>query len=106
MPAGTYARQALAKEGVALPARTINGHNVRDVLSKVSQGGAQAGIVYATDAALDPGVRIAYEFPLDRHDPIRYSVGLLRPEGKVLFDALREPPALEAAKKRGFLEVR
>lgn len=106
VPAGKYARQALAKEGVALPARTINGHDVRDVLSKVSQGGAQAGIVYATDATLDPGVRIAYEFPPDRHDPIRYSVGLLRPEGKALFDALKEPRSLEVAKKHGFLEMR
>lgn len=106
VPAGKYARQALAKEGVALPGRTIYGHNVRDVLSKVSQGGAKAGIVYATDAKLDPDVRVAYEFPPDRHDRILYSVSLLNPEGRALFDALKEKPALEIARKHGFHDAR
>ncbi len=106
VPAGKYARQALAKEGIRIPARTIYGQNVRDVLSKVSQGGARAGIVYATDAGIDPKVRVAYTFPPGSHDRILYSVALLRPEGRALFEALREPWAMEIAKRHGFVEVK
>ena len=106
VPAGKYARQALAKEGVALPERTIYGHNVRDVLSKVSQGGAKAGIVYATDAKIDANVRVAYTFPPDRHEKILYSVGFLTPDGKAIYDALKEAWVLEAATKMGFAELK
>lgn len=101
VPAGKYARQALRREGIAV-ARTIYGQNVRDVLSKVSQGGARGGIVYATDAAVDPEVRVAYVFPRESHDRIVYTVHLLRPEGRAFFEALREPWAIEIAKRRGF----
>lgn len=106
VPVGKYARAALAHLGIKIPERTIYGQNVRDVLSKVSQGGAKAGIVYSTDAAIDPGVRIAFTFPLDSHPKILYSVGLLKPDGKELFDALREPWAREMAKKRGFADLK
>lgn len=106
VPAGKYARLALAAQGVKIPERTIYGSNVRDVLSKVSQGGAKAGIVYATDASVDPGVRIAYTFPPESHPKILYSVGLLAADSKAFIDALREPAALEAAKKRGFVELK
>jgi molybdate transport system substrate-binding protein len=74
------------------------------VLSKVSRGGAKAGIVYATDAPLDPDVRIAFTFPPESHPKILYSVGLLEAKGKSFFDALREPWALDVARKYGFIE--
>ncbi len=106
VPAGKYARAALAHLGIAIPERTIYGANVRDVLSKVSQGGAEAGIVYATDAAVDPAVRIAYTFPPESHPRILYSTGLLTPAGKALYDALREPWARDMALRRGFTEVK
>jgi molybdate transport system substrate-binding protein len=106
VPSGKYARQALAKEGVAIPGRTIFGHNVRDVLSKVSEGGARVGIVYSTDARLDPKVRVAYTFPSDRHERILYSVGLLTPEGRALYEALKEAWVIEAAKNLGFAELK
>ncbi len=101
-PAGKYARAALAHLKIALPGRVLMGANVRDVLSKVSQGGAQAGIVYATDAAVDPEVRIAFTFPAESHPKILYSAGLLTPAGKPFFDALREPWTLESARRHGF----
>jgi molybdate transport system substrate-binding protein len=106
VPAGQYARAALAHLGIPIPERTIYGSNVRDVLSKVSQGGAEAGIVYATDAAVDPDVRVAFTFPPESHPRILYSTGLLTPAGKALYDALREAWALEIAVRHGFLEAR
>jgi molybdate transport system substrate-binding protein len=102
VPAGKYARAAFAKLGVKLPERLILGESVRDVLSKVSEGGAQAGVVYATDAAIDPKVRVASTFPADSHPKIVYSIGVLTAAGQALGAALREKSALEVAKKHGF----
>ncbi len=104
VPAGKCGRAALASLGIPIPERTIYGQNVRDVLSKVSQGGAKAGIVYATDAAIDPEVAVAYTFAPETHPRILYSVGLLRPEGKELFEALREERAISVARSRGFAD--
>jgi molybdate transport system substrate-binding protein len=106
VPAGKYGRAALSFLGVPLPAKTIYGSNVRDVLSKVSQGGAQAGIVYATDAPIDPGVRISYTFPPESHPRILYVAGLLKPAGKAYFQGLQEPWAKEIARRYGFSDLK
>ena len=106
VPAGTYALAALAHLGVTPPRRTIRGSSARDVLSKVSQGGARVGIVYATDAAIDPAVRVAYTFPVESHPTIVYSVGVLTARGHGFAAALREQASLEAARRRGFVELR
>ena len=102
VPAGKYARAALTHLGIELPERLVMGESVRDVLSKVSEGGAPAGIVYATDAAIDPKVRVASTFPAESHPKILYSIGLLTPAGKSFATALRESWALEIARKYGF----
>ena len=102
VPAGKYAKAALAHLGIALPQRTIYGANVRDVLAKVSEGGCQAGIVYATDAAIDPAVKVVYTFPLESHHKILYSVGRLTSGGEDFTKTLRQPGSLEVARKRGF----
>lgn len=102
IPVGMYARVALEKLGVPLPERTICGQNVRDVLSKVAEGAAEAGIVYATDVPVEPRVRLAFLLPEESHPPIRYVIGLIRPGGKDFFEALRSPAVLEAASRRGF----
>lgn len=103
VPAGAYARAALQHRGVALPARTINGANVRAVLAIVSQGGAQAGIVYATDAAIDSSVRISQTFPATSHPRIVYTSALLREDGRAFFDALQSPWAVAIARRHGFV---
>jgi molybdate transport system substrate-binding protein len=50
-PCGTYADQMLKSAGVTIPADKITrGQNVKTTLSAVSDGDADAGIVYVTDA--------------------------------------------------------
>ena len=105
VPAGKYGRATLASLKIQPPERTIYGANVRDVLSKVSEGGAEAGIVYATDAAIDPGVKVAYTFPADSHPKILYAVGVLTEGGRAFAEALREPPSIKAAVGQGFVEL-
>lgn len=102
VPAGKYARAALAHMHIQPPTRTIYGANVRDVLSKVSKGGAMLGIVYATDAAIDPEVRVSYTFPPESHPRIVYTAGLMTQDGAGFFETLKEPWAVEIAQKYGF----
>ncbi|MDO4264721.1 MAG: molybdate ABC transporter substrate-binding protein, partial [Deinococcus sp.] len=79
VPAGRYAQQAL--EGLklwnTLEPRLVYGQSVRQVLDWVARGEAQAGFVYATDAALLPErVQVVAELPLSA--PIEYQAALLR----------------------------
>ena len=45
---------------------------MRAALALVARGEAPLGIVYKTDAASDPSVRIVGTFPADSHPPIIY----------------------------------
>lgn len=79
VPAGIYARQALTRLGVwnGVANRLAPAENVRAALALVSRGAAPLGIVYATDALADPGVRVVGRFPAGSHDPIRYPLARL-----------------------------
>ena len=93
VPAGLYAKAALVKLGVwsSVEPKLSMSENVRAALVLVSRGGARLGIVYETDAKIDPGVKIVGVFPEDLHPPIIYPVAMTR-------DA-----KLEAAKYLAFL---
>ena len=100
-PIGRYSIAALGALGIEPPGR-IHGANVRDVLSKVAEGAAEAGIVYATDVAVDPRVEVAFELPAAAQPRVSYPVALLDERARGLYDAFRAPAALEQAKRRGF----
>jgi molybdate transport system substrate-binding protein len=78
MPAGRYGRAALQALGVwsAVQDRVANADSVRAALVYVDRGEAPFGIVFDTDAATDPGVRIVGVFPGDSHPPIVYPVAV------------------------------
>ena len=44
----------------------------------LARGEAPLGIVYSTDAAAEPGVKIVATFPADSHPPITYPAALAR----------------------------
>ena len=74
VPAGKYGKEALTTLGVwdGVADRVAQAENVRAALALVSTGEAPLGIVYQTDAASDPAVKIVGTFPEDTHAPIIY----------------------------------
>jgi molybdate transport system substrate-binding protein len=80
VPAGRYGRASLQAANVweALEPRVVTGDNVRTTLAWVARGEAEAGIVYATDARAEPGVRLAFAFPDASHPPIVYPAAVVR----------------------------
>ena len=76
VPVGLYAKAALEKLGVwsAVEPKMAMTQNVRAALVLVARGEAPLGIVYSTDAKVEPGVKIVGTFPDDSHPPIIYPV--------------------------------
>jgi molybdate transport system substrate-binding protein len=83
VPAGKYGKAALEKLGVwaNVSDKVAQTENVRAALLLVSRGEAPAGIVYQTDAAADPNVKIIGSFPENAHPPIIYPVALTNKAG-------------------------
>jgi molybdate transport system substrate-binding protein len=78
VPVGKYAKAALEKLGswAAAERKFAMAENVRAALTLVARGEAPLGIVYETDAKIEPGVKIIGRFPEDSHPPIVYPVAL------------------------------
>jgi molybdate transport system substrate-binding protein len=76
VPVGIYAKAALEKLGVwaSVEPKMAMAANVRAALILVARGEAPLGIVYSTDAKVEPGVKVVGVFPEDSHDPIIYPV--------------------------------
>jgi molybdate transport system substrate-binding protein len=76
VPAGKYAKAALEKLGAwqAAAPKFAMAESVRAALILVARGEAVLGIVYATDAKVEPGVKIIGTFPADSHPAIIYPV--------------------------------
>ena len=65
MPVGKYAKAALEKLGAwaAAESKFAMAENVRAALVLVARGEAALGIVYETDAKVEPGVKIVGALP-------------------------------------------
>ena len=76
VPVGKYAKAALEKLGAwqAAEPRFAMAESVRAALTLVARGEAALGIIYATDARVEPGVKIVGAFPADSHPAIIYPV--------------------------------
>ena len=76
VPAGRYAKEALESLGAWKTAepKLAQAENVRAALAYVARGETAVGIVYETDAKIEPGVKIAGVFPAGSHPPVTYPV--------------------------------
>jgi len=108
VPAGIYGKAALTKLGVwdSVSGRVAAAENVRAALLLVSRGEAPLGIVYKTDAAVDPNVKVVATFPADSVPPIIYPMAVTanskNPDAKALAAYLRGPEARKIFEAGGF----
>jgi molybdate transport system substrate-binding protein len=107
VPVGKYAKAALEKLGAWERARPkfAMTENVRAALTLVARGEAVLGIVYATDAKVEPNVKILGTFPADSHPPIVYPVALTPAAGPAAVQYLaflRSPAAKTIFETHGF----
>jgi molybdate transport system substrate-binding protein len=107
VPVGKYARAALEKLGAwtAAEPKFAMAENVRAALLLVSRGEAALGIVYSTDAKVDPGVKIVGTFPADSHPAIIYPVAATmtaKPEATDYLAFLRSSASKAIFERYGF----
>lgn len=80
VPVGQYSEEVFTKLGILdqVKAKAVYGSDVRQVLSWVETGDADAGVVYATDAAVSDKVKVVATAPEDTHKPIVYPAAILK----------------------------
>jgi molybdate transport system substrate-binding protein len=80
VPAGKYAQEVLTHFGIYddLKSKLVLAKDVRQVLTYVATGNADAGIVYATDAQTTTRVKVAAIAPEESHSPVIYPVGVIK----------------------------
>ena len=79
VPAGHYGQQTLSSLKLydQLRSKIVLGKDVRQVLSYVETGNADAGLVYSTDARISTKVRVVAVAPDASHDPIVYPLAIV-----------------------------
>jgi molybdate transport system substrate-binding protein len=85
VPAGKYAKAWLEKSGAwaSVADRVVPFPDVRATLAAVESGGADAGIVYRTDAAISKRVKVLYEVPAAEGPRISYAVAAIQDRPQV-----------------------
>jgi molybdate transport system substrate-binding protein len=108
VPAGKYGKAALQSLGVwpSVESKVAQAENVRAALLLVSRGEAPLGVVYATDAAADPNVKVIGIFPESSHPPIIYPAALTAtsrsPDAAAFLAYLKSSKAKPLFEKQGF----
>ena len=111
VPAGQYAKEALTSLNLwdEVSAKASFGTNVTEVLNWVAEGSAEAGVVYATDAAARAeDVEVKAETPEGSlAKPVIYPVGILErtehsAEAEAFLEFIQSDEAGEIFKEYGF----
>lgn len=109
VPAGQYGQEALTALHLydALKTKLVFGKDVRQVLTYVETGNADAGLVYATDARVSNKVRVVETAPETTHEPIVYPAAVVKGSGnsvaaRMFLDFLGSATARAIFQKYGF----
>ena len=109
VPAGRYGQQTLIGLHVfdRVKPKLVLAKDVRQVLAYVETGNADAGLVYATDAAISSNVRVATTAPEDSHDAIVYPAAVVasghhEAAARAFLEYLQSATAKAVFEKRGF----
>ncbi|MDO9431894.1 MAG: molybdate ABC transporter substrate-binding protein [Phenylobacterium sp.] len=108
VPAGKYAKASLSALGVwgGVSGKLAQAENVRMALQYVARGESPLGIVYDTDAKVEPKVRIVGLFPEGTHPKIVYPVARVaaskNPDAAKFMAYLSGPQAAAVFRKYGF----
>ncbi len=112
VPAGTYGQQVLDLLGITaqVQPKMILGSDVRQVLNYVETGNVDAGIVYATDAAITEGVKVAVDAPAEINSKIVYPAAVIKASqntdaAKLYIDFLFSTEARAIFEKYGFVVI-
>lgn len=108
VPAGKYAKASLSTLGVwdSVSGRLAQAENVRMALQYVARGESPLGIVYDTDAKVEPKVRIVGLFPEGTHPKIVYPAAVVaaskNPDAAKFITFMSGPQAAAIFRKYGF----
>lgn len=109
VPAGGYAKEALtnAKQWDALQPKLVMAKDVRQVLTYVESGNAEAGFVYKTDALTSKKVKIAFNVDPKTYKPVEYPAGIVKAtkhtkEAEAFYTYLQSKEATDVFAKYGF----
>ena len=109
VPAGMYAQQTLEHLNLwaTVQKKAVYAKDVRQVVTFVATGNADAGLVYRTDAQTSPKIRTIFTAPPSSHDPIVYPAAVLKNSkdpgaARAFLEFLETAHALEIFKTYGF----
>ncbi len=108
VPAGKYGQASLTALGVwpGVQDRLARAENVRAALAFVARGETPLGIVYDTDARVEPKVRVVGLFPDSSHPPIVYPIARVSAsrssDAAALLTFLKGPEAAAIFRVYGF----
>ena len=107
VPAGLYGEAALTQLHVwsQVQGQVARADNVRGALNFVAHGEAPLGIVYDTDAMVEPLVRIVDLFPDASHPPIVYPAAQIKaagPNTAAFMRFMQSPEARRILERYGF----
>ncbi|OPX42395.1 molybdate-binding periplasmic protein precursor [Ruminiclostridium hungatei] len=112
VPVGQYAEEVLTKLGLLdkIKDKVVYGNDVKEVLTWVETGNADAGIVYSTDAKISDKVKVAASAPKDSHKAVLYPAAVIKDSknaeaAKAFTEFLYSKEAKPVFEKYGFIFI-
>lgn len=109
VPVGQYSLEIFDKMKITdkVQAKEVLGKDVKEVLSFVETGNADAGLVYETDAKTSDKIKIAATSEENTHSPVVYPMAIIKAtpnleDAKAFEKFLQEDTAKNIFKKYGF----